>query len=80
MTVDQTLAPDAVVVTAEQGKVATVSIAVQRKAWFAQSLIVTLIGLALVAAALLLWRSASHATERHRSADTPRRRDEAATS
>ena len=38
------------------------------------------VALALVAAALLLWRSASHATERHRSADTPRRRDEAATS
>lgn len=55
--VDQASAPDAVIIAAEDGRVGPVSITVERKAWFVQAIITAVVGLALVLAGILLWRS-----------------------
>lgn len=49
-------APETVVVTAEQGTIATVTLTFTNKAWFVQSVIAALVGLFLILAGVLLWR------------------------
>ena len=55
--VNQTTAPDSVVIAAEGGRVGPVSITVERRAWFVQAIITAVVGLALLVSGVLLWRS-----------------------
>lgn len=50
-------APETVVISADGGQVGPVSVTVERKAWFVQSLLAAVVGLALLATGILLWRS-----------------------
>lgn len=71
LTVTQENAPESVVVWATDGDIAAITVTVERKAWFVQSLVVACIGLALAGGGALLWRARfgaarSHLAARHR--------------
>ena len=56
LTVQQSAAPQTVLVTVSNGTIATLTMAWTRKAWFVQAVVAVLIGLALLAGGtLLLW-------------------------
>lgn len=54
--VSQDRAPESVVITSDQGRVATVTVTVERRAWFVQAVVATVVGLLLAGGALALWR------------------------
>lgn len=67
LTVTQDTAPQSVVAVSESGSVATVSITVERRAWFVQAVIGIVAGVAVMVGAVLLWRSRLGESEEVRS-------------
>ncbi len=57
VTIGQSGAPESLVIAADKGRVGTVTITVERKAWFVQSVITAVVGLAVAFGGVLLWRS-----------------------